>query len=159
MIAIRPVQARDREPFQAFVRGLSPESRANRFLAPIQELAPTALQALTQPDQKRHVGLVALEGDAIIGEGRCVALGDSGCGEFAIAVADSWQRRGIGARLLAALMAGARRAGLAVMEGEVLRTNDAMLGFAHRSGFRFKTCPGDATLAVVERDLWQGIRP
>jgi acetyltransferase len=159
MISIRPIAREDGDAFQAFVRGLSPESRTNRFLCPVQELAPASLQALTQPDRARHVALVATEGGQIVAEGRYVALGDTGLGEFAIAVDDRWQRRGIGARILSALMAAGRRAGLAVLQGEVLRTNAAMLHFAQRCGFRFKTCAGDASLALVERDLWQGIRP
>ncbi len=159
MIAIRPIAAQDQDAFQAFVRGLSPESRTNRFLVPVKELAPASLQALTRTDHAGHVALVATEGAQIVAEGRYVALGDSGRGEFAMAVADRWQRRGIGARILAALMSAGRRAGIAFLEGEVLRTNAAMLEFAHRSGFRFRACPGDASLAVVERDLWQGIRP
>ncbi len=153
MIALRPLGPRDRDAFQAFVRNLSPESRAHRFLAPVAELAPAVLQALTAPDPARHVALVAVDGERIVGEARVVALGDSGRGEFAIAVADEWQRQGIGARLLGALSAAALRAGLGFIEGEVLRTNAAMLGFMRRAGFRFLPCPGDARLTLVERRL------
>ena len=120
------------------------QSRLNRFLFPVRELAPATLQALTQPDQARHVGLIALDGAAIIGEGRYVALGDSGRGEFAIAVADEWQRQGIGARILGALTAAARRAGLAILEGEVLHSNAAMLKFMRRAGFRLGSAPATA---------------
>jgi acetyltransferase len=153
VITFRPIVAQDREAFQAFVRGLSLESRLNRFLFPVRELAPATLEALTQPDQARHVGLIALDGAEIVGEGRYVALGDSGRGEFAIAVTDEWQRQGIGARILGALMAAARRAGLAALEGEVLRSNAAMLKFMRRAGFRLSNCPGDARLTLVEREL------
>ena len=153
MIAIRNLEARDRERFHDFVRGLSPQSRANRFLTPLKELAPASLQALTQPDQARHVALVAIDDGNIVGEGRYVVLGDSGHGEFAIAVADEWQRQGIGARILGALMVAARCAGLAILEGEVLRTNTPMLNLVRRVGFQLRICPGDATLAIAERDL------
>jgi len=153
MIALRPIVPQDREAFHAFVRGLSRESRTNRFLSPVRELAPAALEALTQPDQARHVGLLAHDGAGIVGEARYVAVGDSRQGEFAIAVADDWQRRGIGARLLADLVAAARRAGIAVLQGEILRTNMAMLKFVRQAGFRVRTCPGDATLAIAELAL------
>ena len=155
MIALPPIVAQDREAFHAFVRELSPESRTNRFLVPVRELAPATLAALTEPDQARHVGLVAVDGDRIVGEARFVALGDSGHGEFAIAVTDHWQRMGIGARLLAALSAAARRAGIAVLEGEILRTNRAMLDFVRHAGFRLRPCPGDAHLVVAEREAEQ----
>jgi len=153
MIALRPIGPQDGEAFQAFVRGLSVEARTNRFLFPVKELSPAVLDALTHPDQARHIGLVAIDGERIVGEARFVALGDSGHAEFAIAVADGWQRQGLGARLLGALTAAARRVGLAMLEGEIMRTNVAMLRFIQHAGFRLKACPGDGRLTVAERSL------
>jgi acetyltransferase len=153
MTDLRALVAQDREAFQDFVRGLSPDARTNRFLLPLQELSPPALTALTEPDQSRHVALVAVDNKQIIGEARYVALAGNGRAEFAIAVADQWQRRGVGARLLGALMTTARRAGLYALEGEVLRTNAAMLGFSRHAGFHFGPCVGDARLTRVERAL------
>lgn len=150
---LRELRATDRDAFQAFVRGLSPESRLQRFLSPVAELSPAVLDALTGPDPARHAAYVAVDGDAIVGEGRVVALGDSGRGEFAIAVADAWRRRGLGADLLGAVIAAARRLGLAAIEGEILRTNAPMLAFMRRAGFRLRGCPGDARLLVAELDL------
>ncbi|HEY6967110.1 MAG TPA: GNAT family N-acetyltransferase [Burkholderiales bacterium] len=151
--ALRPLVPEDRQAFQEFVRGLSAQARLNRFLAPIRELSPAALDALTRADQARHVALVATENGRIVGEARYVALGESGHAEFAVAVADEAQRHGIGARLLGALVRMARQAGLQVLEGEVLRTNAAMLRFLRRAGFRMSVCAGDARLARVERIL------
>jgi acetyltransferase len=153
MTELRPLVPQDREAFQEFVRGLSPEARVNRFLAPVKELSPAVLEAMTQPDQGRHVALVAIEDGRIVGEGRYVALAGNGRAEFAIAVADAWQRRGIGARLLASLLVAARITGLQALEGEVLRTNTAMLNFMKRVGFALKSCSGDARLLVAERLL------
>jgi acetyltransferase len=153
MTMLRPLVPQDREAFQDFVRSLSPDARTNRFLAPVKELAPAMLEAMTQPDQARHVAFVATEGGRIIGEARYVALAGNGRAEFAVAVADQWQRQGIGARLLEALIAAARSTGLHALEGEVLRTNTAMMSFARRIGFGFKSCAGDARLVVAERTL------
>jgi len=158
MIALRPLVPQDSAAFQQFVRGLSLQSRLHRFLVPLSELAPALLAALTRPDQRHHVALVAVENSTIIGEGRYVDLREDGRAEFAIAVADAWQRQGIGARLLAALAAAAQRARLAFLEGEILRTNGTMLGFVRRAGFRLKPCPGDARLVVAELEL-EGGRP
>ena len=152
-VDIRPIAPADREAYQAFVAGMSPDSRTHRFFSPVRELHPAMLQALTEPDQQRHVGIVATEDGRIVGEARYVALGPGGRGEFAIAVTDEWQRKGIGARLLGALQAAARSAGLLFLTGEVMRTNTPMLHFSRRAGFQMKSCPGDARLAVVERSL------
>ena len=151
-VDIRPIVPEDREAFREFVAGMSPDSRTNRFFSPVRELHPAMLQALTEPDQQRHVGLVATEDGKIVGEARYVALGQ-GRGEFAIAVADQFQRRGIGARLIGALQAAARSAGLLFLSGEVMRTNSPMLHFSRQAGFQMKSCPGDARLTVVERSL------
>jgi acetyltransferase len=153
MVELRPLGPGDRAAYEAFVGGLSPESRLQRFLAPVRELHPGVLAALTSADQERHVALGAFQGDTLVGEARFVRLGEDGRAEFALAVADAWQRKGIGALLLDALLAAARRARLAVLEGEVLRTNLPMLEFVRSAGFRLRTCPGDATLAIAERSL------
>ena len=151
--AIRPLVATDREPFLAFVRALSDEARLHRFLQPLRELSPEAAAALTQADQLRHVALVAVEGARIVGEARYVVQDDGTSAEFAIAVADDWQRHGVGARLLGALFGAARGARLRSLKGEVLRTNIAMLRFVRRAGFRLRPCAGDARLVVAEREL------
>jgi acetyltransferase len=153
MTSIRPIVPEDRDAFQAFVKGLSPEARTNRFFYPVRELGPAALDALVKADQSRHVGLVAVEGDEIVGEGRYVTHDDGRHGEFALAVADRWQRRGLGRRLMDTLVGAAQRAGLAALEGDVLRTNAAMLEFVRRAGFRLRLSPGDARLTIAERTL------
>jgi len=153
MIALRPLVPQDGVAFQQFVRGLSLESRLRRFLSPVRELGPRLLATLTQPDQRRHVALAAVESSTIVGEGRYFALEAGGRAEFAIAVADAWQRHGIGARLLGALTLAAKHAGVTFLQGEILRTNDPMLKFLERGGFRLKTCPGDARLLLAEKRL------
>ncbi len=152
-IELRALAPEDAESFRAFVHELSTQSRLNRFLVPLRELAPELAAALTQPDQRRHVALVATAGGRIVGEGRYVMLGEGGRAEFALAVADDWQRQGIGARLLAALTGTARRAGLRALEGEILRTNQPMLRLVRRAGFRLEPCAGDARLVVAVREL------
>ena len=155
MIQLRPIGPADAPAFQAFVQGLSLASRTNRFLFPVRELAPDLLRVLTDADQKRHVALAAVDKDtgAIVGEGRFVALGDSNRAEFAVAIADAWQRQGIGARLLAALVAAARKARVGFLEGEILHNNNGMLQFLRSTGFRLRNCPGDAHVVLAELEL------
>jgi acetyltransferase len=152
-VTFRPLGPQDGTAFQQFVRGLSLQSRMDRFLGPVRELSPQLLARLTQPSQPHHVALAAVDDSTIVGEGRYVALDNGRRAEFAIAVADSWQRHGIGARLLGALISAARRAGVAILEGEILRTNVPMLEFVRRAGFRLAACPGDARLVVARLTL------
>ena len=126
---------------QAFVRRLSSRSRRFRFFSSIAELPAQLLERFVHPDRRRELALVALsegsEGAAIIAEARCVvdAAHDA---EFAIAVDDEYQRRGLGLQLLTSLVKHASRRGARRMFGEILADNDAMLGLARRLGFRIQ---------------------
>jgi acetyltransferase len=61
-------------------------------------------------------------------------LSNAAC-EFAISVADNWRRKGLGTLLLNRLQCGVRPLGVETLVGDVLRSNEAMLGFAHDAGF------------------------
>ena len=78
---------------------------------------------------------------------------DSASAEFAIVVADGWHGQGIAARLLRDLISAADIAGLARLEGLVLRDNRRMLRFAHALGFSSSVDPEDHTVARVVRAL------
>ncbi|MCK7580224.1 MAG: GNAT family N-acetyltransferase [Chromatiales bacterium] len=71
--------------------------------------------------------------------------------EFAIVVADKWQNRGIGTRLLALLMEAARAKGFKTMEGEVLTENVPMLNLVRRLGFNLWQEPDSPTIFAVSR--------
>ena len=56
--------------------------------------------------------------------------GQTGSAEFALSVADAWQRQGIGARLMHALADAGRSQGLTSLVGDVLPDNLAMQSLA-----------------------------
>jgi acetyltransferase len=68
-------------------------------------------------------------------------------------VADAWQGRGIGRRLVAALIDAAKARGLRAMEGEVLPANEAVLRLARSLGFSVRQHPEDPELYLVTREL------
>ena len=160
-VTLRPVLPQDGELQQQLVRSLSPASRTQRFFAPIRELPRDWLERMTLVDHDRHVALVAesfdADGGAIaVGEARYVVGADAASAEFALAVADDWQRLGIGARLLASLRDHARSVGLERLEGEVRCGNHAMLQLARRLGFALRAHPLDARLVQVVAALRTG---
>jgi acetyltransferase len=83
--------------------------------------------------------------------GRYVASGVVGRCDFALVVADDWQRHGIGTELLSALMAIADGHGFESIGGEVLATNTKMLNLARKLGFQVKSVPHEPTLRRVSR--------
>ena len=63
--------------------------------------------------------------------------------EFALTIADKWQRKGIGRELMQRLMNIARNRGIEVMGGEVLASNSRMLRLCETLGFRVSHHTGD----------------
>ncbi|HEY7656471.1 MAG TPA: GNAT family N-acetyltransferase [Burkholderiales bacterium] len=157
VVIIRPIRPEDGDIEQEFVRNLSDESRYFRFRDSVRQLSPRMLLHLTHVDYDRHLALVAVTergGREIqIGVARYVAETDGDTCEFAIAVADDWQRKGLGSRLMHALMAAARSRGMREMHGEVLASNRKMLELAARLGFSTRPEESDPRVVRVEMPL------
>ncbi|HEX2414491.1 MAG TPA: GNAT family N-acetyltransferase [Thermoleophilaceae bacterium] len=129
-IEIRPIEPEDRDELAAGLRRLSPESRYRRFLAPTHELSDPELDYLTRVDHHDHEALVAQEPDtgAGIGVARFIRIPEEpDKAEFAVAVADDWQGRGVGGALLARLSDRARAEGVRRFSAVILADNRPML--------------------------------
>ena len=157
VITVRPIRPDDAGIEQAFVRKLSNESRYNRFMDAVRELSPRMLSHFTQVDYDRHLALIAVvghdDGEIQVAVARYVVNDDRQRGEFAIAVADEWQRMGLGTLLMQALMTAARAAGMRVMFGDVLASNHKMLRLMAKMGFSVKVSEQDAHVMRVEINL------
>jgi acetyltransferase len=99
-VVIRPIRASDTRLELEFIRGLSAESRYNRFFS-TRDLLPGELHRLTHIDYDHEMALIATTlgdaGEEEIGVARYVRDKDSaGDAEFAIVIADDWQRQGLG---------------------------------------------------------------
>jgi acetyltransferase len=149
-VVVRPIRPEDAEIEQTFVRKLSPESRYFRFMDTIRELTPQMLVRFTQIDYDREMAFVAITGkggdETEVGVARYVTNPDGSSCEFAIVVADDWQRRGLGRRLMTQLIEVARARGLARMVGHILATNRSMLTLASSLGFTVGESPDDPTV-------------
>ncbi len=73
--------------------------------------------------------------------------------EFAVAVTDPAQRRGVGRSLLTALIPQAAAAGYRVIEGQCFADNQGMIALAKSLGFTVGTDPQDHTLFRLSRPL------
>ena len=123
-MVIRPIEPEDREALAEGFERLSPESRYRRFFAPVAHLSERDLDLLTRVDHHDHEALVALvpaTGEGI-GVARYVRTG-ADVAEPAIVVLDDWQGRGVGTRLLDALVERARDEGVRRFEALVLAYN------------------------------------
>jgi acetyltransferase len=156
-VVIRPIRPEDRQIEQDFVRKLSDESRYFRFFNAIRDLSETALTRFTQVDYNREMALIAVVcengRETEIGVARYSINPDGRSCELAIAVADAWQRKGIGSKLMHSLMDAARSRGLETMQGWVLSGNTRMLALADGLGFTIDANAGDPSLRHVVKKL------
>lgn len=156
-ITLRQSSAADAAALQAFVRGLSAESRYHRFLVGLAELPPRLLATMAGADQRTHIALVAyapVYGKTLmVGEARAVLDASGRTADFAIAVAEDWQTAGIGSRLLRAIEDAARAAGVERLTGDVLQGNHKALDFLRQRGFAARTNREEPRLMRVDKPL------
>ncbi len=156
-LVIRPIRPEDAEMEQAFVRGLSEQTKYFRFMQAIKELTPEMLVRFTQIDYDREMALIGViehEGSEVeVGVARYIARPGGEACEFAIVVSDDWRNLGIGARLMRSLIQNARSRGFRVMDGEVLSANSRMLALMRSLGFRIENDPHDTALKRVMKVL------
>lgn len=161
-LVIRAIRPSDYIIESAFIRGLSQEAGYNRLLSS-RRLTRQEIRRLTVIDYEREMAFVGVTGDGdttrLLGVARYVRDEDAGGAEFAIVVADAWQRKGIGSLLLDALLQYARSAGIGQLHGITLATNQAMYQLARKHGFTLRNDPRDATVRQVQKSLLPAILP
>jgi acetyltransferase len=149
-LELRPIRPEDAELEQSFVEGLTPQSRRSRFQSSLRGLTPAMLARFTQIDYDREMALIAVANaggaDREVGVCRYITLPDGDACEFAIVVADDWQCRGLGRRMMERLIEVARERGLGTMVGWVTATNEPMMELCRRLGFVSE--PDDDPLTV-----------
>jgi len=157
-LVIRPIRPEDAERERAFVDALSPEAKYFRFMENLRHLSPAMLARFTQIDYDREMALIAVrlddgEEQEQVGVARYNIDPDGERCEFAIAVADSLRKQGLGTRLMGALMESARARGLHEMHGDVLAQNSTMLKLMRHLGFTILTDEEDPSVKRVVKTL------
>src|SRR5437870_8018171 len=156
-LRVRPIRHDDGELEEAFVRGLSLESRYQRMLSGGTKITPEWIDSMTHIDYYRHMAfaVTTVSGGAeqFVGVGRYVVDAATPSADVALVLADAWQRKGLGRRLLATLLEHAQTAGVREAVGVVLASNKSMLRLARSMGFAVTAEPEDATVVRIRRDL------
>jgi acetyltransferase len=163
---VRPIHPDDAQMLQQLVQNLSPESRYFRFISSMVELPASMLARFTLIDYDREMALVAVfrertvgadgditETERIVGVSRYVTNPDQSSCEFALVVADDFNGKGLGSRLMLSIMDVARDKGLAEIDGLVLANNPGMLKLMRSLGFVVKPFPEDADFKLVTHTL------
>jgi GNAT superfamily N-acetyltransferase len=136
-VYLRPVRAEDAAAIRRLFQGLSETSTWLRFFSTCPSL-DRVVDWATKVDNGRRLGVVAIAADS----GQLIAHAGLECdhrqpdrAEFAVAVADPYQGRGLGRILLGRLVEAARQTGIRWLTGEVLANNHRMLHLLRHSGW------------------------
>src|SRR5580765_1899718 len=156
-VRVRPIRFDDRAELARFYARLSAESRYARFHAVSNGVGAKAIDLFCGPDHEHREGFVAeaIDGEqgghVIVGH-LCLEPGESGF-EMAIAVADDWQRRGVGRSLLRAAVDWAVVHEIARLEASMLSTNSALLGLVRSLDCPIRLSTPSAGIAGVTIDI------
>ena len=105
------------------------------------------LETFNNPDPLNVEALIILHkweiNDEEIGVARFIIDSDGKSCELAIVIADEWQNRGLGAKLMQALISRAQARGIKRIYGPVLNSNPDMLQFVKGLGIEETTAPDD----------------
>ena len=158
---IRPIRPEDEPLMVRFHEQLSEETVYARYFEHLKLSQRTAHERLTRIcfiDYDRQMALVAEHRDPggepeIVGVGRLSKARSAPEAEFAVLIADRWQRHGLGTELLRRLVAVGREEGLDRIWAEMLATNAGMRHASAAAGFTVRGLPDEATLMIAELDL------
>jgi GNAT superfamily N-acetyltransferase len=154
-VIVRFVEPRDAEALQNYFRSLTTRSRYNRFLGATSELPPSQLEQfidIGEADRFSVIATMLVDGrEIIVGEARYAF--EDGSIEFGLSIDDRWQGHGIGKALLKNLECRAASFGADRLFGDTLRSNDAMIGLARKSGYAFMPTPGDWRLVRFAKHI------
>ncbi|MCW5658740.1 MAG: GNAT family N-acetyltransferase [Burkholderiaceae bacterium] len=155
-VTIRPICSDDFALAQEFVNGLSPSTGYQRLMS-LRRPSLEELRRWTDIDPAREHALVATvltDGhERQIGVARYVRGPKDRDAEFAIVIADEWQRQGLGHELLSCLIHAAQEVELERLVGTTLSDNHAMLKLAGRLGFKRTRVSGHATTTALTMEL------
>lgn len=146
-VTVRSIHSADTGMETEFIRALSPESKHYRFLGGVNELSPGEVSRLCNVDGTQSLAFVATtrhQGqETQIGVSRCAPGGGPEVREFAVTVADAWQRRGLGKLLMEQLIQSARKIGVKRLYCIALWDNAGMRALAGNLGMSASQDPTD----------------
>lgn len=157
LVVVRGATREDIAAVHAFMGQLSLQSRYRRFLYAARELTPPMQRQFTRSNPMVEMSLLAMligpdGSEYLIGAAQYAVTRWPEC-DFAVVVADAWQRRGIGRRLIRDLMGVAGAAGLQSMQGDTLVENEAMRRLLRQMGFALQAHPDGALLRRAVKSL------
>ena len=152
-VRLRLTRPSDLPRIRAFLEGLSPETRARRFLAATPHLPEELVRRFAFYDPRERLTLAAAMpgtgGEQLVGLADVAVLA-TGLAEIGVVVADDAQGQGVGKLLSGAVASLAMQRGATHLKADMLDDNRAMLHLMERLGRTVRSVE-DGTTVVYTR--------
>jgi acetyltransferase len=141
-VTLRPIRPEDEPMELEFIRGLSTESSRFRFFQIIKDLPHDALVRFCNIDYDREMAFIAETREdsrrVEIGVSRLILESNKKRGEFAVVIADKYQGKGLGIKLVDMLIEVAREKGVESIYGIIMSENLDMIKLCEKLGFSIR---------------------
>jgi acetyltransferase len=138
-LLLRPIKPEDESLVSDFYGKCSEETIYFRYFRHIKKWSHEMLIRFTQNDYDRELGLMAIGQppgpEVMLGVSRLVMDAHRETAEFAVIVADQYQGKGLGPKLVEEVIGIAKENQVKHLWGEVLSSNKTMLDLVKRLGF------------------------
>lgn len=156
-VYLRPIKADDIGHMAKMFEKFSPESIYFRFFSAMRAMPIDRLKEFCDIDYDNQMAVVAYvieDGDeSLLGVARYVVTPEEGGAEISVIVADAWQKRTIGTRLLQHLVRVAKDRGIDKFHGLIMSHNRKALGMLRNSGFEHQESAAGYDTRHIEFNL------
>jgi len=154
-VLLRPMKPEDEELTAGLLQACSEETIYFRYFQQIKSFPHSFLIRFTQNDYDREMGIAAISQppgpEHMMGVGRLIMTPERDQAEFAVIVADRWQGKGLGEKLMERVIEIARENGVKKISGDVLAQNRPMMALMRKLGFGMGKL--EEGVQVVEMEL------
>ena len=160
-LRIRALRPEDGRALQALFSRMSAQSIFRRFHFALPSLTERQASLFADTDPLREVALGVFEpGDTLCAVGRARRSSCPGfpqTAEFAVAVEDRWQRRGIASGVLRELEKRLPEIGCRALRGEVLASNAPMIALLGKLGFKLAPRASAPGVLAFQKNILEGV--
>ncbi len=153
-VLLRPIQPEDEPLVEKMFGYISKESLYFRFFGYVPHVTHDFLTRFTNIDYDREIAIIAEveenEARKMIGVVRIITDGWGESAEYAILIADPWQKHGLGSIMTDFILEVAKDKGISKIYASVLATNKGMLRLFEKKGFRIKREGFDSYYAEID---------
>lgn len=152
--AVRSVVPFDESALAELFSHVDKEDIRFRFLSPRRpghEMFKELIEV--DNDRKKSYLAIAPDGKTVIANAMVAADAANECAEVAIAMHRDYKGKGVGWTLLKYIVEQEKRKGVKKLQSIESRENHEAIELEREMGFKASSCPGDASLMLLEFDL------